>query len=252
MEKEELSAAQKYFDCFDCLTLIPKYSFVIPRYSLYPFVYDQYRELQNLNCKVINDYHQHSFVADLGNYVPVLGELTPETWDSLYSLPDQGPFILKGETNSKKDYFSTMMFADNKQRAIEIESLLQKDGLIGSQKIYIRKYIPLKKYFDGIGGVPISNEFRFFICNGKVLSGAFYWQNYVDEIEPKPTVDMVPKDFLQKVINKVGNNCNFYVIDVAETESGEWVVIELNSGCQSGLSLNDPETLYNNLYESIS
>ena len=36
-------------------------------------------------------------------------------------------------------------------------------------------------------------------------------------------------------------------IDVAQTESGEWIVVELNDGQMSGLSENNPEVLYKNL-----
>jgi len=49
------------------------------------------------------------------------------------------------------------------------------------------------------------------------------------------------------VIDKVGNKSNFYVIDVAKTQSGEWIVIELNDGQFSGLSAIDPNDLYMNL-----
>lgn len=37
------------------------------------------------------------------------------------------------------------------------------------------------------------------------------------------------------------------MIDVAQTESGDWIVIELNDGQMSGLSENNPEILYKNL-----
>jgi hypothetical protein len=34
---------------------------------------------------------------------------------------------------------------------------------------------------------------------------------------------------------------------VAKTQSGEWIVIELNDGQMAGLSDNDPSVLYHNL-----
>jgi hypothetical protein len=36
-------------------------------------------------------------------------------------------------------------------------------------------------------------------------------------------------------------------MDIAKTQSGEWIVIELNDGQMSGLSENDPNVLYKNL-----
>jgi len=41
------------------------------------------------------------------------------------------------------------------------------------------------------------------------------------------------------------------VVDVARTESGEWIVIELNDGQQSGLSDNDPDQLYSNMKKML-
>jgi hypothetical protein len=180
-----------------------------------------------------------------------LGDLTPKTWYNLADIPENGPFILKGETNSKKSYWHQCMFANNKKEAIEIHSRLLEDSLINQQKIYIRKFIPLVTYFTGIGGIPITKEFRFFVAFGNILSGAYYWQNYAEDLENVPSADEVPKEFLQKVIDKIGNKSNFYVIDVAQTQQNDWIVIELNCGSQSGLSCNNANTLYKNLKETL-
>jgi len=247
MDENELNCAQKYFECVDLLSDINENDFVIPRYSLYPFPKDQEREVLNIGAKLINSYSQHLFVADLQNYVESLKDLTPKTWNRLQDLPDNTSFVLKGETNSKKSNWNKNMFASNKQEAGEVYSRLCDDALIGQQKIYIREYVPLITYFTGIGGVPITKEFRFFIAYGQVISGAYYWQNYAEEFDVIPSINEVPKEFLQKVINRIGDKINFYVIDVAQTQSGEWIVIELNDGCQSGLSCNDPEVLYSSL-----
>ena len=245
MDKTELAAAKSAgFECVDLLSDIKPGDFVIPRYSLYPFVFDQQRELKSIGAKVINSYNQHVYIADLQNYVADLKELTPQTWDNLSDLPEGKSFILKGQTNSKKDYWNTHMYAVDKQAAIKVESNLMADGLIGGQKIYIREYIPLHTYMYGIGGIPITKEFRFFVANKQVITGAFYWGNYADEIEI-PSIEEVPKEFLQEVISRIGDNCNFYAVDVAQTKEGNWIVVELNDGSQSGLSMNDPEKLYN-------
>lgn len=251
MEREELEAAQRHFDCVSLLTDIHKDDFVIPRYSLYPFPADQEREIRNIGAKIINTYDQHLYIADLGNYVPVLGDLTPRTWDDLTHLPENTSFVLKGETNSRKNDWNNSMFALDKTAAIKVHSRLLADGLIGSQKIYIREYVPLKKYLTGIGGMPITKEFRFFVAYGRILCGEYYWQNYIDDLEEKPNVNDVPFLFLQSVIDRIKDHVNFFVIDVAERESGGWIVIELNDGSQSGLSCNNPELLYSALKQTL-
>ncbi len=252
-DQKELESANQYFDCVSLISNIKENSFVIPRYSLYPFVSDQFAELKEKNCILINSENQHYYIADLKNWVYDLSGLTPCTWADLHSLPNDGTqFVLKGQTNSKKQNWKECMFAKNKAEAIQVHSRLCDDGLIGTQSIYIREYIPLVKYFDGIGGVPITKEFRFFIAYGQILCGAYYWQNYIDEFDFPPNVNEVPEEFLQNVINLIGNKSNFYVIDVAQTLAGRWIVIELNDGYQSGLSYNDPKLLYKNLSEKIN
>lgn len=252
MEDAELKAAQKHFKCVSLLSDIERGDTVIYRYSLYPFPLDQEREILNIGAKPINHHSQHVYVADLQNYVADLKELTPLTWSgAICQVPFDGPFVLKGETNSKKSGWKKSMYAETKQDAIEVYERLCSDGLIGQQKIYVRQYIPLKQYMLGINGMPVSKEFRFFVAFGEVISGAFYWQNYIDDIGFTPDANEVPKAFLDKVISRIGKSINLVVIDVAQTESGEWTVIELNDLSQSGLSCNDPEVMYANLKAAI-
>jgi hypothetical protein len=251
-EKEELSIASKYFTCINRRPEIKHGDLVIGRYSLWPFYSDQEKDIEYVGAKLINNYHQHLYIADLQNYVADLQELTPRTWDNLQNLPENMSFVLKGETNSRKSNWKHDMFASNKKEAIEVYGRLANDSLIGYQKIYIREYVPLIKYLDGINDMPVTKEFRFFVAYGKILCGDYYWQNYIDDLPEKPKISDVPLDFLQKVINRVGNKSNFYVIDVGQRLSGEWVVIELNDGQQSGLpGISCAEDLYSNLSNAI-
>jgi hypothetical protein len=171
-------------------------------------------------------------------------------------LPSDGPFVLKGQTNSKKAQWKTHMYATNRVEAMKVYGRLCDDGLIGDQKIYIRQFVPLVSYFDDVAGLPVTKEFRFFVYNGIVLCGAFYWSNYADEVEQKlgkiPSVDEVPFEFLSKIVHRIGTKIPFYALDIAETQSGEWTVIELNDGQMSGLSMNDPKLLYKHLAKLVA
>lgn len=251
--QSEKHSAAKYFNCVSSRMLLPKNSIIIPRFSALPF----YRELESdvsyIGSKLINSFEQHRYIADLQNWVYDLYDCTPETWKELYTIPEKGPFILKGETNSKKFNWRTHMFAQDKKEAIQVHSRLLEDSMLQYQQIYIRKYIELEKLSDGLQGLQISREYRFFIYKKTVLSGGFYWSSHSEELAHlNLTPNEVPKDFLDTVIDKIQNTelsepPNFYVIDVAKTATGEWIVIELNDGSMSGLSCNDPDILYENL-----
>lgn len=244
----EFKVAKKYFKCIKNRSMIKKDNFIIGRYSVLPFYKELEEDINYLGGKMINSYLQHRYVADIGNYYRDIKDFTPKTYNYPDQIPFEGPFIVKGETNSKKFEWDKMMFAKDKTEAIRIYCDLKNDGLIGSQDIYIREYVPLKTFSVSIGGLPITEEYRFFIYNNKVMSSGYYWSNYVDEFKDENLdPNNVPKEFLKEIINVVGKNCNFYTIDIAKTKSNDWIVIELNDGQMSGLSENNPEILYENL-----
>jgi hypothetical protein len=103
----------------------------------------------------------------------------------------------------------------------------------------------------GIHGLPITKEFRFFVAYGEILSGGYYWSSHVEDLPEVPSASEVPSSFLKEVISKIGHKANYYAVDIAQTEMGEWIVIELNDGQMSGLSENDPYVLYGNLRKVI-
>lgn len=220
---------------------------VIGRYSVLPFYEEQERDIKMAGARLINSYQQHQYIAHLMNWYRDLEGFTPRSWSSLEECPIDGPFVLKGATNSRKFQWDTHMFAKTRREAAEVCVELQNDSLIGFQDIIIREYVPLKAYMTAIHGLPITKEFRFFVAYGQILSGGYYWSSHVEDLEEVPSPFEVPREFLQKVIYRIGDKADFYAIDVAQTESGDWIVVELNDGQMSGLSENDPEILYKNL-----
>jgi len=247
-DEEEIKAAGFYFRVVTRRTAIPRNSLVIPRYSALPFNKELEDDVENLGSKLINTHRQHMYVADLQNWYYDLKEFTPHTWFKIHELPEKGPFVLKGATNSKKYLFSTHMFANNKNEAMYTFGNLIGDGYVGEQPIYTRQYIPLKKLCDPVGDCPpISEEYRFFVLDGKVVGKGFYWATYEDDIDQEVSPDFVPQDFLNTVINKIKPHIRFFVVDVARTAEDTWIVVELNDGQQSGLSCVNPYDLYKNM-----
>lgn len=250
-EKEELSEAHQFFECLTRRPDIQAGDLVIGRYSLWPYYVDQAKDIEYVGAKLINNYQQHRYIADLQNYVMDLNELTPRTWRNLEDLPSKGPFIVKGETNSRKSNWKQDMYAPDKKTASKIFFRLMNDSLIGQQNIYIRQYVPMITYMEGVNGMPITKEFRFFVAYRQILSGGYYWQNYVDDLPEVPSPNEVPQEFLREVIDRVGDQSNFYTIDVGIAVNGRPFVVELNEGQQAGLSCNDAFTMYKNLDKAI-
>lgn len=250
-DQKELDSCKKYFSTYHLRTEIPAKSLVIGRYSVLPYYLELEKDLQNIGSQLINTYQMHRWIADF-KYYEKLKEFTPETWwlQELSQLDYNGPFVVKGVTNSKKQHWNKLMYAPDKTAAIKISSELLKDSLIGSQEIIFRKYYLLKTFEEGINGLPFSNEWRLFFYKDQLLSYGYYWSIAENLLEP----EKLPQEALktaQKIANIAANYVNFFVLDIAETLDGNWILIELNDGQMAGLSENDPEKLYKKLSEII-
>lgn len=251
-EKGELEIAKKYFPILEQRSHITnKYDLVIPRYSALPYYKELEEDIKYLGSSMLNSFTQHNYVANIRNWYYDLAEITPRTWFYLDQIPEHGPFVLKGATNSKKHAWNTMMFAKNKREAIEVFIRLSQDSMIGVQNICARQYVPLKKIADGLNGLPISEEYRFFVLNGQVIGKGFYWSNYWDDLEIKPNVEEVPEYFIKNIIDIAKHKINGFVFDVARTENGDWILIELNDLQCSGPSMVDLDMLYSNMAKSL-
>jgi len=246
-EENEIALANNFFDIVEQRTQC-KHNLVISRYSALPYYQELETDLSSLHCKMINTYKQHKWIANF-EYYEALKEYTPETWDE-YSFQDcsyDGPFIVKGKTNSKKFQWNKLMFARTKKDAIHIGCELLSDSMIGCQDIIYRKYIPLKTLEFGTKGLPFSNEWRLFYLGNKLLSYGYYWSCASEKIIS--SIQLSNKGFIlaDKIAKIASEYTNFFVIDIAETDKGDWILIEINDGQMSGLSENNARVLYGNL-----
>lgn len=244
--EEEFDIAKNYFDVVETRSRIPSNRLVITRYSALPFYKELEEDVSFVGSKLINSFREHSYVANFYYYWDI-EDLTPKTYFRLDEVPEGGPYVVKGVTNSRKFDWNNMMFAKDRRKAIDVACDLQKDSMIQYQDIIVREFVPLVKVEDGLNGLPMSNEWRFFCYKDKILSKGFYWSN----AETEGTLEQEAIDLVNEVINRVKDKVSFFVVDVAQTTNGNWIVIELNDGGMSGLSNNDPHVLYESLKESF-
>ncbi len=247
-EEEELPSIADNFVATHSRLDVKAGDLVIGRYSVLPFYKELDADIKRIGAKLINSYAEHRYIADISQWAYDLEGLTPKTYSRLSEAPGDGPWIVKGETNSKKYLWNSHMFAKNRREAAEIVRELQNDGVIGSQRIFLRDYVPLYKLGEGTNGLPISEEYRFFVLYGKILTGAFYWSSHSAELKDAGLYPLAVDDaayWLEAaVLPKIADKASFVVVDVARTAKGDWTVVELNDGQMSGLSDNKPEDLY--------
>lgn len=254
----EKSIAEKYFEVHSYRSTIDPFSLVIGRYSVLPYYQELEKELKINETHLINSYDSHRFICNM-EWAKNPKIKTPKTWflgDPFFTynnLPQDKSFIVKGRTNSRKHQWNSRMFAKNVLKVPDVVGSLLQDELIKDQGIVVREYVSLKKFEEGINGLPITNEWRCFFLNGKPVASGYYWSHAEKAEEYNTNLDhkyfnlkgiLLALDTAQKLLKY---NVNFACIDVAQKEDGEWIVIEVNDGQMSGLSMIDPEIFYRNL-----
>lgn len=255
-EDDELIEARKHFEVFETRGSVPINKQVIGRYSCLPYYAELEADLKEHNSHLIDNHSAHMYIADLQNWYEDLRDFTPKTWFSLEDFKRDKPvgsFVLKGQTNSKKQQWDTHCYAATEKDVDTVFSRLNDDGFLSDQNIYIREYVPLRQFGIGIRGLPITEEYRFFVLDGNIVGSGYYWSQFPEVREENSlSASLVPRKFLEDIILKVGNKKRFYVIDVARKLDGSFCLIEINDGQMSGLSDVDPAELYKNIKVTLS
>lgn len=252
-EEDEFSTASRHFPVYRLRSEIPAGSLVVGRYANLPFHRELEQDVANLGSRLINSTGQHSYIADF-SYYEDLRDLTFPTWFRLEDVPRRlhsEPLVVKGRTNSRKFEWQHKMFAQDFPAAVRIATELANDGLIGQQGLVVRQFVPLQVFQESLTGPPMTNEWRIFYLGTRRLAHGYYWGN-IDDWAP---VEAARADFerhglavADEAARRVSEWANFFVVDVARTADGRWVVVELNDGCQAGLNgVVDADELYGNL-----
>lgn len=246
---QEMEIAMQHFPVYRYRSQIPDNSLVIGRYSVLPYYRELEKDLNTNRSKLINTPREHEWIAEF-DYYHDMKEFTPKSWTE-HEFPYsnyQGPLVIKGRTNSRKSQWSTKMYAKDRQTGIKVAAELATDPLIGPQGLIYRQYVPLKTLGrDEITGIPWANEWRIFLHQETILSAGYYWSSAPEEVHKM--AELSPKGLeLIASMAPIATQCaTFYIMDIAETEAGDWILIEMNDGQMGGLSENDPNKLYSAL-----
>ncbi|MCE9555516.1 MAG: ATP-grasp domain-containing protein [Planctomycetes bacterium] len=247
--KYELLHAEKYFRVEES-RMSCQNSLVIGRYSVLPFYEELERDLSLIGSRLINSLAEHRWITSFAYYREMQGH-TPETWDdeNIHACVHPGPFVVKGKMSSKKHHWNTHMFAETKREALELAGRLKMDADIREQGVVYRKYVPLKTLEVGVHGLRHTNEWRFYCYQDCVLSYGYYWSaaNCWEQAVLKPE----GLQLAHKLARMAADFATFFTLDIAETEEGDWILIEINDAQMAAPSENDLDELYGRLKEKV-
>lgn len=251
----ELDAVRNHTDFVvsDCVLDVQLGDLVIARHSMWPWPRRVETQVKRLGGTLLNDRRAYVYADDPSSWSYDLDELTPKTYtdfSTLPAFPEHKGFIVKGAKADKSRW--NKMFAADKQQAINLLVEMNNNPRFDGQQIVAREYVPLKRLgcWDG-KSCPVSMEFRLFFYGSRMLSSGFYWPVDDAGLSSPPDASIIPSSLLSEAAERVSPNIPFFTLDVAQKEDGNWVVIEISDGQRAGLSENDPEMMYSNLYKSL-
>ena len=212
----------------------------------------QYKRLYNYlamqNHLLINNVSKYTNCHYLPHSYPLLMRYSPLTiWNNqrntntlknMLSFMGGKDFIIKDYVKSEKAY--PRLFKFDGDVSIEefeqrVKEFVKERGTLFNKGTVLRQFVDLAKYDEEV------NEWRgFFLC-GKLISltrNSNIKQNSLNR----------PSDRLvKKIARDIHLFSNFFTIDFAEKQNGEWMVVETGDGQVSGLTPNqNPIGLFNN------
>lgn len=113
----------------------------------------------------------------------------------------------------------------------------------------VRKFENLKQIgTHPKSGMPISQEYRAFVLNGKVISQDPYWEgDYDAETPPESLINEIAKRMYNDGSTLFGSN--LFTIDTAQLADGSWTCIEVGDGQVSSIPPKaDKDKFFRNLF----
>lgn len=214
--------------------------------------YDEvYQKLAAEGILLVHSPEQHLLASELTRWYPLLEGLTPRSlWFSEppdFAILEQEiglPLFLKGsrQTSRHKAALSIIRSAEDYYQAIEI---YRDDPILRWQDLVCREFIQLRPVpSEPTEKIPASFEFRSFWWRGQYVGAGQYWSTaYQWNSEEEKAALAIARAAALRL------NLPFVVIDVAQSITGEWIVIECNDAQESGYAAISPFALWQNLID---
>lgn len=197
---------------------------------------------------------EHRRASKLSGWYPLLSGCTP--FSKIYpKLPPLElvrkdfffPFFVKGDRQTSR-HSRKLCIIENESMYLQLQQLWETDTILHWQEVAIREYVPLKAVdtssFPDM--VPLSYEFRLFFWRRQLVGWGPYWtigKHYRLDAADREAAFTLGQHAADRV------NVPFLAVDLAKTEKGEWIVIEVNDGQESGYAGVDVRRMWESILE---
>lgn len=237
----------KYFS-FERAWELPSSAQVVARIGAFEDYAARYNSLASVGLQLVNNPDQHNRASRLPYWYPLLQDLTPRSrwYDEPPTVAEverefTWPVFVKGERQTSK-HSRKLSIANSPTEFAEILEAYQQIPLLKWQRITVREFVALRRIEDvDRERLPTSYEFRTFWWRGRLVGIGQYWfqgKHY--------ELSKVERHSCLKVAEEAANRVDvpFLVVDVAQRENGQWIVIECNDAQESGYSAINPVGLW--------
>jgi hypothetical protein len=214
-----------------------------------------YDALSGRGYCLVSTPEQYAEVTYFPNYYPKVREASPEAvWtddDDAYRAwcasrrLGNGPFVLKDHIKSAKHRWHEACFVpkgSGREAFEEIAGALRKEqGKVFNRGFVVKQYVPLRSRGTGPREYPQCEEYRLFFWRGELLVASHYHDQAANSMDWSPFQSLA-KRF----------DAPFFSMDVAQTEEGSWLIVDMGSGeCSSLPPSLSAADLYQRLRDSM-
>jgi len=258
LENDNLSKALKYVPISEKLEIG-----FYRGWMLTPKLYTElYNGLLINNIQLINSPKEYKHCHYLPNSYDKIKTLTPKSnWtkegdiindelvNSLTNEFGNSPIIVKDYVKSEKHNWENACFipnASDKENVNRIvTNFLELRGDFLNIGLVFREFEKLEFLTThSKSSMPLTKEFRIVFANKKLISIFDYWDEG-EYGETKPNMET-----FKEIANTIESN--FFTMDVAKKENGDWIIMELGDGQVAGLPDNaDKDEYYRNIKNAL-
>jgi hypothetical protein len=192
-----------------------------------------------------NSYDKIISISPKSNWTMENEEISENLINSLTNEFKESPIIVKDYVKSEKHNWENACFipnaSDKKNVNRIVSNFIELRGNSLNVGLVFREFEKLEFLTNhSKSEMPLTKEFRIVFLNNELVSIFDYWDEG-EYGETKPNIENFKK--IAKTIES-----NFFTMDVAKKENGEWIIMELGDGQVAGLPENANKTKY---YENI-
>jgi hypothetical protein len=226
----------------------------IPEPATYRAVYDA---LRDRGIDLVNDPEQHLQAMEFDRAYPRLAELTPtsvvvtdlaevEAAAEVVGLPA----FVKGAVLSRKHLGWRHCMAATLPELRERVAAVLRSPFHSRGRAIVRTLAPLRHHRVAATDVPIAREYRVFLYRGEPLAHGYYWPYFHDFVALSPAEEAELLTLARRAAARL--DPPLLSLDIAQLESGAWIVIEPGDPQFAGLSFIAPRPLWRRLAERMS